>query len=206
MIDSIFQNKIFRAWTEPPKKSNTENIEPSKWIFSARFCTNNRKWKSKFTIVVVWRNHNICFSEFRRKKCCYMSSNSRLPYCSSNTDDIRLLELDNRTGKKAKKRKKNCLHKSFMRNTRKKRTEIKKKTQNILFLPPNFHLHKSQTSIQFLHHFLSILLWHKLFGTISHSLFSMRYKPNIQSLLILFSEVNPSTIMRSNTGSILCLP
>lgn len=134
MIDSIFENEIFRIRTKPARECYSENIQPTKWIFSSCFFSNNREWKPEFSIVMIWRNHHILFSELGRKKCCYMSRDSCLPYRSSNADNIRLFQSNNRASEESEKEEKKCLHKSFMENTRKKREEIKKKIEKQSFM------------------------------------------------------------------------
>ena len=63
-----------------------------------------------------------------------MSRDSCLPYRSSNADNIRLFQSNNRASEESEKEEKKCLHKSFMENTRKKREEIKKKIEKQSFM------------------------------------------------------------------------
>jgi hypothetical protein len=103
MIDAIFEDEI--SWVRSKKSDNCleKYIYPKEGILSSGFCSDDGEWESKFTIIVVWRDHHILTSELVREIGRDMCRDRRLPDSPSHTDDIWFLDTDDQTSKECEK-------------------------------------------------------------------------------------------------------
>ena len=127
MIDPILENEIFWVRSETTDDRTEKYIEPEKWVSSSCFCSDNRERESEFSIVVIWRKHDIRTSVLVYEKFCYMRTDSGLPDRSCDSDNIGFLYLYDESSERAEEKEKNRLHKKILENSREKKWEIKKK-------------------------------------------------------------------------------
>lgn len=113
MINAIFQNKIFRIRSQTTIKSNQKNPKPSKWISSTCFYSDNRKWKSVLTVIVIWRYLHFFFSKKRSKIRGYIARNRRFSDGSSNPNNKWFMNFDNHPGSKSQEKKEERMHNFF---------------------------------------------------------------------------------------------
>lgn len=110
MIYSIFENEIFRIFSYTGYDCHEKYPEPEKGIFPSCLHSNNRERKSVLAIIMVWRDSDI--SRIRKLKIArYIGSYCCLSDCSSHSDNIRMMNLNDHSCEKSKKSEKKFLHK-----------------------------------------------------------------------------------------------
>ncbi len=88
MIDSIFEDEIFRIGTYESRECDDTYPDPEKRIFSPSLGSDDREWESILSVVVIGRVSDLMAPELLREEPSNMGRDRRLADGTSDTDDI----------------------------------------------------------------------------------------------------------------------